>query len=52
MISPPFDVAAHTEAAKDAPCWDAARALNPKYPFLKDIDKMEQRLRTDQPEFF
>jgi hypothetical protein len=33
-------------------CWDAARALRPTHPMLQSIDKFEQKLRTDHPEFF
>ena len=33
-------------------CWDAARDLAPSHFMLGDIQKLEQHLETEYPEFF
>ena len=32
-------------------CWDAARRLAPSHPLLREVDKLEQRLVAEHPEY-
>ena len=33
-------------------CWDVGRALAPKHPMLREVNKLEEYLRTNYPGFF